>query len=158
MLRKVLLGLPLAALGFWSTYAPAQLSLFSYQGRLMQNTQPVSGEYDFQFRLCDSSFDGGAISPAVVIAPVAVKEGTFHVSLDFGSAVWDGSPRWLEVAVRTYGNTGPYTVLSPRQRLTATPYAAFAATATLAGTLTGGGSSLTNISGTQIRPGSITSS
>src|SRR5678816_3263901 len=107
MLRKVLLGLPLAALGFWSTYAPAQLSLFSYQGRLMQNTQPLSGEYDFQFRLCDSSFDGFAISPAVVIAPVSVKDGVFQVTLDFGSAVLDGSPRWLEIAVRAHGNTGP---------------------------------------------------
>ena len=72
--------------------------------------------------------------------------------------MFDGSPRWLEIAVRTNGRSGPYTVLNPRQPLTATPYAAFAqaaATARTAASLTGGlGTNATvwqslSVSGTQ---------
>src|SRR5262249_3531346 len=51
------------------------------------------------------------------------NNGVFSVTLDFGAGVFPGPARWLEIAVRTNGSTGPYNVLIPRQALTATPYA-----------------------------------
>jgi hypothetical protein len=46
--------------------------------------------------------------------------------LDFGAVTNDGKECWLEIAVRPSDSTEPHTVLSPRQHLTATPYAVFA--------------------------------
>src|SRR5205823_1688788 len=42
--------------------------------------------------------------------------------LDFGTGAFQGSARWLELAVRPTGG-GTFTTLSPRQALTAAPYA-----------------------------------
>jgi len=43
-----------------------------------------------------------------------------HVTLDFGSGVFTGNARWLEIAVRTNGASG-FVTLTPRQPLTPTP-------------------------------------
>src|SRR5439155_90756 len=51
-----------------------------------------------------------------------VSNGLFTATLDFGAGVFSGPARWLEIAVRTNG-AGSFTVLTPRQALTATPYA-----------------------------------
>jgi len=56
-----------------------------------------------------------------------VSNGLFTVTLDFG-ANFPGANRWLEIGVRTNGG-GAYTTLSPRQALTATPYAIMAGNA-----------------------------
>src|SRR5262249_11817478 len=47
--------------------------------------------------------------------PVSVNGGLFTVQLDFGTA-FDGDERWLEITVGA-------TTLTPRQEITATPYA-----------------------------------
>jgi hypothetical protein len=52
--------------------------------------------------------------------------GLFLAVLDFGSEAFDGSPRWLEIGVRTNGSGNDYTLLSPRQAIKAEPYATFA--------------------------------
>jgi hypothetical protein len=65
------------------------------------------------------------------IGPVAVSNGLFTVALDFG-ADFPGADRWLEIGVRTNG-TASYTTLSPRQKLTPSPYALTASN--LSGTL-----------------------
>src|SRR6185295_8649704 len=64
--------------------------------------------------------------PAVVEEDVAVTEGRFAVPLDFG-AVFDGSPRFLEVAVRPGSSTGAFAVLSPREEVAVVPSALFSA-------------------------------
>ena len=51
-----------------------------------------------------------------------VTNGLFTVTLDFGTAAFQGDARWLQIAVRPTGG-GSYTTLAPRQALTATPYA-----------------------------------
>jgi hypothetical protein len=43
--------------------------------------------------------------------------------LDFGAAVFDGSPRFLEIGVRPAGSASPYATLSPRQQVASIPYA-----------------------------------
>jgi hypothetical protein len=45
---------------------------------------------------------------------------------DFGSNVFSGAPRWLEIAVRSNTAATSFTPLVPRQMLTPTPYALFA--------------------------------
>jgi hypothetical protein len=57
----------------------------------------------------------------------------FTVTLNFG-AVWDGSPRFLQIAVRPTPQSGnpPYTTLTPRVAITPTPYAIYAARAGVA--------------------------
>lgn len=53
---------------------------------------------------------------------VAVSNGVFTVSLDFGAVAFPGANRWLEISVRVAGG-GAFTTLTPRQPLTSTPYA-----------------------------------
>jgi hypothetical protein len=45
--------------------------------------------------------------------------------LDFGTNAFNGQARYLQIWVRPGSSTGGYTPLSPRQELTATPYALF---------------------------------
>jgi hypothetical protein len=71
----------------------------------------------------------------------AVSNGLFTVSLDFGAGVFAGADRWLEIGVRTNGG-GAFTMLTPRQALTPTPYAIHAGSTDaggIVGTLPGGG-------------------
>src|ERR1039458_9517117 len=121
------------ALGFCLAIAPAALAvpggMFTYQGRLLDGGQPANGEYDLQFALSDAPLEAGYIGPTLNVAPVTVSNGLFTVALDFGAGVFDGSARWLEIGVRANGSADPYTLLSPRQPITAAPYALYAITA-----------------------------
>jgi len=73
-----------------------------------------------------SATGGQLIAPAVVSEGVAVTDGRFTLELDFGPGVFDGDPRWLEIAARHPAGSGEYVTLSPRQQLMAAPYAHFA--------------------------------
>lgn len=100
----------------------AQGTAFTYQGRLNTNSAPYSGAAEFQFTLWDAVNSGSAVAtnnPASLIATVA--DGFFTVTLDFGLNPFNGQPRFLQTEVRTA--IGPFTVLNPRQPVTATPYA-----------------------------------
>ena len=48
---------------------------------------------------------------------VAVSNGLFTVTLDFGANTLPGADRWLELGVRTNGSSAAFTTLSPRQQL-----------------------------------------
>ena len=96
----------------------AQGTAFTYQGRLLSGGQPANGSYDLQFTLTDALSGGSRIGAALTNAPVPVSNGLFVVVLDFGSGAFDGSPRWLEIGVRTQGGAGAYAALSPRQAIT----------------------------------------
>ena len=97
-------------------------SAFSYQGRLTDNVgTPQTGSFDFLFSLYDASIAGAQVSSTVSSANVTVTNGVFTVMLDFGSAAFNGSQRWLEIEVRASGG-GSYTTLSPRQEVKAVPY------------------------------------
>ncbi|MFO1487180.1 MAG: hypothetical protein U1F65_01765 [Verrucomicrobiota bacterium] len=112
---------------------------FTYQGRLTEAGNPAVGTYDFVFRLYTQETDGFQIGPSVTNAGVAVPNGLFTVSLNFGGSAFIGTLRWLQVEVRTNGG-GAFSLLSPRQQVTPSPYAIYAATATsatFANTVTG---------------------
>jgi formylglycine-generating enzyme required for sulfatase activity len=127
--------------------ASAQSTAFTYQGHLMDAGASANGNYDLQFTLKNALSAGATVGTAQAVSPVAAVNGIFTVTLDFGSAPFDGSDRWVELGVRPAGSVAAYTVLAPRQRLTATPYALRALSAT---NFTG------NISGGQIPNGTIT--
>lgn len=107
---------------------------FTYQGRLTDADIPANGDYDLKFSLYDDAGAGNQVGDSITNAPVAVSNGLFTVTMDFGPAIFDGSPRWLEIGVAT-GGSGEFIVLSPRQALTPTPYAIHADTAS--GTIPG---------------------
>jgi hypothetical protein len=96
---------------------------FTYQGQLRSNSTPVTGSCDFQFSLFDAATGGVQIGAPQTISTVAVSNGLFTVNLDFGTGVFEGAARWLSIDVRCPAGSGSYTLLSPRQALTAVPYA-----------------------------------
>ena len=100
---------------------------FSYQGQLKQNGGPVSATADFQFSLWNAGSSGSQVGGTVSINNVTVAAGLFTVQLDFGVSPFVGSARWLQVAVRSPAGSGSFTTLSPRQALTAAPYALYSA-------------------------------
>jgi hypothetical protein len=104
----------------------AQGTAFTYQGRLNDGTNPANGSYDLRFYLRDAVTAGNPVGTTNTVAPLAASNGLFTVTLDFGSKVFTGADRWLEIGVRTNGSAGAYTTLSPRQPLTPAPYAILA--------------------------------
>lgn len=111
----------------------AQSSAFTYQGSLSDAGSPASGIYDLRFEIYDTDSGGSAVASPVTNTAVAVSNGLFLASLDFGAGAFDGSDRWLEIGVVTNGG-GAFSTLSPRQQITSTPYAVQAANAASADT------------------------
>jgi trimeric autotransporter adhesin len=117
----------------------AQGTAFTYQGRLNGNGSPASGTYDFRFRLATDPLANNYVGSPYLTNGVAVNNGLFMATMDFGPGIFAGSSYWLEVDVRTNG-AGSYTALTPLQALTPTPYAIFANTASnLSGTVSSSG-------------------
>lgn len=107
-----------------SEAAPMDTAI-TYQGRLMDSNEPADELYDFQFKLYDAESDGNQVGDDVNIPNVDVIEGYFMVELDFGSGVFTGDTRWLEIGVRPGDSNDPndFVTLSPRQEVTPVPYA-----------------------------------
>jgi len=98
---------------------------FVYQGRLTTSAGTVQfAPVDVRFTLWTAASGGSQIGPMLEVTNITPREGRFEASLNFGN-VFNGSARYLEIAVREVGGTG-FTTLTPRQQLTATPFAAFA--------------------------------
>src|SRR5438105_373778 len=113
----------------------SQTTSFTYQGRLTDGGNPANGSYDLQFTLWDS---GGTQQPqptpvTVTRNAVGVANGIFTVQLDFGAGAFPGADRHLEIGARPAGG-GAFTILSPRQQITSTPYAVRSANASTADT------------------------
>ena len=100
---------------------------FTYQGQLKNNGSLVNLSCDFKFSLYDSLTGPGQIGVTQTSANVPVVNGIFTVILnqasEFGSLPFDGAERYLAISVRCPTGAGSYTALTPRQRLSAAPYA-----------------------------------
>src|SRR5262245_52360707 len=70
---------------------------FTYQGRLTDNGAPANGNYDLRFRLFNAPSAGVLVGSPQTNSPVAVSNGLFTVSLDFGAGIFNGSAYWLEI-------------------------------------------------------------
>jgi len=131
---KKAFAVPAALCGLLLSLAPAFAEVgtaFTYQGRLTESGAPASGRYDFNFNLYSVSSGGAPAATGLTNPAVAVKNGLFTTTLDFGG-VFDGTIYWLEIGARTNGSATDFTVLTPRQQLTPSPYASFAGSASLA--------------------------
>jgi hypothetical protein len=148
-----------------ATEARAQTTAFTYQGRLMVNGAPANGTNDLTFTLYNAASAGATLGVSNVVNDLAISNGLFTVTLDYGASAFDGSDRWLQIAVRPGASAGAYTNLTPRQPITATPYAIRALTAgsattassVAAGAVTSAGLAAGSVNGTAIADGSITS-
>jgi hypothetical protein len=121
--RKRLAGLTLLLFLMLSAItANAQTTSFSYQGRLTDGGSAATGNYDLQFSLWNSASGGSQVGSTLTMNAVAVRSGIFTVSLDFGAGSFSGPDRFLEIGARS-SSGGAFTLLTPRQPVSATPYA-----------------------------------
>lgn len=127
------IGLAAAQAPQAQTLAPAGTS-FTYQGRLTGAAGPIDGACDLQFKLFDAASGGAQVGTTQTSPGLTLQDGLFTTQLDFGPGAFAGQARWLEIALRCPAGSGAYTLLSPRQPLTAAPYALYA----LAGPYTAG--------------------
>src|SRR5215510_6150871 len=102
--------------------AVGQTSSFTYQGRLTDGGTSANGNYDLRFAVFDSLSGGTQVALTQTLNTVAVSNGVFTVSLDFGADAFNGANRFLEINARPSAG-GSFTPLAPRQQITSTPYA-----------------------------------
>ncbi len=95
----------------------------TFQGKLNEADDPANGPFDFQITLYDAASGGSQVGDTLTLNDVPVINGLFTVQLNFGTSAFQGEARWLEIAVRPGESTARYTLLSPRQMITAVPYA-----------------------------------
>ena len=119
----------LAAL-FAARLAGAQGTAITYQGRLVQNGEPATGIYDLRFTLHDTLAGVATVAGPLSNPTVGVSNGLFTVTIDFGAGAFNGSPRWLQIGVRSNGIVAAHTTLTPRQSVTAAPYSVMAGNVT----------------------------
>ncbi len=91
----------------------------------MDHGAPASGIYDLSFTAYDDSSAGNLVSGPVTEAPVTVSNGVFNVVVDLGDGTFTGPRIWLQIGVRTNGNTNAYVLLTPRQEVLPSPYAIY---------------------------------
>ena len=114
----------------------AQSTAFTYQGRLDSSGSPSTGGYDLRVAVFDAA-GGGNLRGLLTNSAVAVSNGLFTTTLDFGFGVFNGGPRWLEIGVRSNGTATAFNTLAPRQAVLPAPYAFWSANASQAVTVTG---------------------
>jgi hypothetical protein len=127
MSRMVQTTIVVAIAGLFAvTTASAQGSLgtaFIYQGQLKEDGEAVTDAGDFTFELWDAA-TGGQRLATDSIPSVPITDGLFAAEVDFGRDMFTGEPRWLQITVDLHH--GGYATLSPRQPVSATPYALYA--------------------------------
>lgn len=116
----VLMGLLLIAASLIAVRA--QTTAFTYQGRLTDASAAANGTYDLRFALYDAAANGNQIGSTQTASGVTITNGAFTVALDFGAPAFDGSERFLEIAIKRPAEAS-YTTLAPRQQITSVPYA-----------------------------------
>jgi microcystin-dependent protein len=102
--------------------ASAQTTAFTYQGQLVSGAGNANGSYDMTFAVWSASVAGSFIAGPVTNTAVAVSNGLFTVTLDFGAGIFTGTNYFVEMGVRTNGG-GAFATLVPRQQLTPAPAA-----------------------------------
>ena len=76
---------------------------------------PVNGDCDFRFRLLDAQIGGTQVGPTQDTEDVTVTGGLHNPEPDFGSGIFTGEARWLEVAVSCAQGVVHTTVGLPQQ-------------------------------------------
>lgn len=101
-----------------------QDSAFTFQGKLNDGGFAANGNYDMAFRLFDDVNAGTQIGSTFTLTNVEVANGIFSVELDFTHTPFvTVSQRFLQIAIRPAGSSDTPTILSPRQKITSSPFA-----------------------------------
>lgn len=117
------LSLTIAIILCLSVGAHAQTSTFTYQGRLTESTAPASGTYEMQFSLWTAVSGGLQLGTTITNNAVVVTGGVFTVNLDFGGINFGtGLDRFLEISIHKPSDPPGFTILTPRHRITSSPY------------------------------------
>lgn len=104
-------------------WALGQTSAITYQGELKQSGSAAQGAYEMEFGLFDALSGGTQIGSTITNNSVTVTDGLFSVILDFGAAAFSsGADRFLSISVHKVGDPPGFTLLSPRQPVTSSPY------------------------------------
>jgi hypothetical protein len=128
--------------------ATAQGTAFIYQGQLNANGVPANGSYDLTFALYTNSNNGTATAGPITNLAVAVSNGLFTTTIDFGADAFTGSSNWLQIGARTNG-APTFSLLTPSQQIMPAPYALYAPNAGFASTAGSANSvAASNVSGT----------
>ena len=142
------------ALLFFAPGARGQTTAFTFQGRLNDSGVPANGSYDIELKLFGTATvgTGTQIGATIDLSGVPVTSGVFTVQPDFTAAAFPGADRFVEVAVKPAGSANPFTILTPRQPITPTPYALHSASALTADSATnfnisGNGTAVGTLSG-----------
>ncbi|HEV2320431.1 MAG TPA: hypothetical protein VGV18_11815, partial [Verrucomicrobiae bacterium] len=127
--KSVYLSLTVAGISLALMVHPlfGQGTAFMYQGQLGSSGSPANGDYNFKFTLYPAAQTNG-VSPAsgsLTNDDVAVSNGLFTTTLDFGPGIFTGQSLWLQIGVCTNGAAN-FTILSPLQPVLPAPYAIFA--------------------------------
>ncbi len=124
----------LSALALSAACGLAQSTAFTYQGQLKVSGQPVTGTQDMRFSLFTAATGGTQLGTTQCVDNVAVADGLFTVTIDFGSQFVTPGAKFLLIEARAdtglaCANTTGFTALSPRQTVNATPIATHAKSA-----------------------------
>jgi hypothetical protein len=98
---------------------------FTYQGQLNDASGPANGTYDLRFTLFDADTAGTVVAGPISVNDIIVADGLFTATIDFGAGALAGSERWLLVEAKATASQ-TFDALTPRQPLSAVPYALFA--------------------------------
>ncbi len=118
MNRKTILKLLFVILVWNAVPAAAQTTIFTHRGNL---GFAANGNYDFELKLFDTEAVGTGAQQGATLQRlnIAVTNGEFTLTgVDFGAAVFTGDELFLDAGYRLAGG-GAYTVLSPREKITA---------------------------------------
>jgi hypothetical protein len=128
---RIFLSFGLAALAAGAVFG--QGSAFNFQGRLNDGANPANGRYDLEFRLFTALAGGTQIGATLARPNTILINGVFSTTLDFGAAAFNNpNSVFIETGVRPNGSPNAYTILGPRQQITAVPFAIRATNATFA--------------------------
>ena len=156
-LRPVAFGVLTMLTSVWiaaTQTAAGQNTAFTYQGRLTADGAPANGVYDLSFQAFDALTGGSSVGGTVSANGVGVTNGLFTALVDLGATPFTGPARWLQISVSTNG-ADSFTVLTPRQPLTPSPYSIYAHTA---GTVTNGAIANAQLAANAVAAGNIQNS
>ena len=91
--------------------------------------QPCNGVYDLQVRMFDDAFGGVQLGETCELKNVKVANGIANVGLAFGPHLFDGKPRYLDIAISAPNAFKVYFPMGARQQVQIGAMAQFAAVA-----------------------------
>lgn len=104
-------------------YCVPQTTEFTFQGELISGGSPANGEFDVNFRVYDAQNGGSEVATVEFKDNLMINNGLIQTDLDYGDMPFAGEAVWIQVEIRPGDENGAFEVLSPRQKVTITPYA-----------------------------------